>query len=104
MKVYRDSLLKMVHNPGGDWHPGRGDNPNDIDEGSTNFPGWSPSSLVASDFRPRSDRSDLVSMAHANMNHQAADLVNEMKQNCEWDLCGPGFCFLTCKSRLFGGG
>ena len=22
MKVYRDSLLKMVHNPGGDWHPG----------------------------------------------------------------------------------
>ncbi len=27
MKVYRDSLLKMVHNPGGDWHPGRGDNP-----------------------------------------------------------------------------
>ena len=25
MKVfYRDSLLKMVHNPGGDWHPGWG--------------------------------------------------------------------------------
>ncbi len=23
-----DSLLKMVHNPGGDWNPGRGDNPN----------------------------------------------------------------------------
>ena len=22
-----DSLLKMVHNPGGNWHPGRGDNP-----------------------------------------------------------------------------
>ena len=22
-----DSLLKMVHNPGGDWNPGRGDNP-----------------------------------------------------------------------------
>ena len=22
-----DSLLKMVHNPGGDWHPGTGDNP-----------------------------------------------------------------------------
>ena len=20
-------ILKMVHNPGGDWHPGRGDNP-----------------------------------------------------------------------------
>ena len=27
MKVYRDPLLKMVHNPGGHWHPGRGDNP-----------------------------------------------------------------------------
>ena len=27
MKVYRDPLLKMVHNPGGDWHPGKGDNP-----------------------------------------------------------------------------
>ena len=26
--LIRDSLLKMVHNPGGDWHPGRGDNPN----------------------------------------------------------------------------
>ena len=89
MKVYRDSLLKC-NNPGGDWHPGWGDNPNDIDEGTTNFPG-SPSSLVASDFR-RSDRSDLVSMAQGNMNHQAADLVNEMKQNCEWDLCGPCFC------------
>ena len=24
MKVYRDSLLKMVHNPGGDWNPGWG--------------------------------------------------------------------------------
>ena len=24
MKVYRDSLLKMVHIPGGDWHPGWG--------------------------------------------------------------------------------
>ncbi len=23
-----DPLLKMFHNPGGDWHPGRGDNPN----------------------------------------------------------------------------
>ena len=23
-----DSLLKMFHNPGGDWHPGKGDNPN----------------------------------------------------------------------------
>ena len=23
-----DPLLKMVHNPGGDWNPGRGDNPN----------------------------------------------------------------------------
>ena len=23
-----DSLLKMVHNPGGDWNPGKGDNPN----------------------------------------------------------------------------
>ena len=22
-----DPLLKMFHNPGGDWHPGRGDNP-----------------------------------------------------------------------------
>ena len=22
-----DSLLKMVHNTGGDWHPGKGDNP-----------------------------------------------------------------------------
>ena len=22
-----DSLLKMFHNPGGDWNPGRGDNP-----------------------------------------------------------------------------
>ena len=25
-----DSLLKMVHNPGGDWNPGRGDNPTHI--------------------------------------------------------------------------
>ena len=25
--LYRDPLLKMVHNPGGDWHPGRGHNP-----------------------------------------------------------------------------
>ncbi len=25
---FRDSLLKMVHSPGGDWNPGRGDNPN----------------------------------------------------------------------------
>ena len=25
-----DSLLKMVHNPGADWHPGRGNNPNSI--------------------------------------------------------------------------
>ena len=25
--LVRDSLLKMVHNPGGDWNPGRGDNP-----------------------------------------------------------------------------
>ena len=25
--LVRDPLLKMVHNPGGDWHPGRGDNP-----------------------------------------------------------------------------
>ena len=24
MKVYKDSLLKMVQNPGGDWHPGWG--------------------------------------------------------------------------------
>ena len=24
MKVYSDSLLKMVHNPGGDWNPGWG--------------------------------------------------------------------------------
>ena len=22
-----DPLLKMVHNPGGDWNPGKGDNP-----------------------------------------------------------------------------
>ena len=22
-----DFLLKIVHNPGGDWHPGKGDNP-----------------------------------------------------------------------------
>ena len=22
-----DPLLKMVHNPGGDWYPGQGDNP-----------------------------------------------------------------------------
>ena len=22
-----DSLLKMVHNPGGDWNPGRGEEP-----------------------------------------------------------------------------
>ena len=28
MKVYRDSLLKMECHPGGDWHPGKGDNPN----------------------------------------------------------------------------
>ena len=26
MKVYRDSLQKIV-NPGGDWHPGKGDSP-----------------------------------------------------------------------------
>ena len=32
MKVYRDSLLKMVHNPGGDSFTGRGDNPNDVIE------------------------------------------------------------------------
>ncbi len=25
--LVRDSLLKMVHNPGGHWHPGKGDNP-----------------------------------------------------------------------------
>ena len=25
--LVRDPLLKMFHNPGGDWHPGRGDNP-----------------------------------------------------------------------------
>ena len=24
-----DPLLKMFHNPGGDWNPGRGDNPRD---------------------------------------------------------------------------
>ena len=24
----RDSL--MVHNPGGDWHPGKGDNPSEL--------------------------------------------------------------------------
>ena len=23
----RDSLLKMVHSPGSDWHPGKGNNP-----------------------------------------------------------------------------
>ena len=28
--LVRDPLLKMVHNPGGDWQPGRGDNPNYI--------------------------------------------------------------------------
>ena len=27
MKVYKDSLLKMVHNPGGDWNPGWGVDP-----------------------------------------------------------------------------
>ena len=27
MKVYRDPLLKMVHNPGGHWNPGRGPHP-----------------------------------------------------------------------------
>ena len=27
MKVYSDFLLEMFHNPGGDWHPGQGDNP-----------------------------------------------------------------------------
>ena len=25
--LVRDPLLKMFHNPGGDWNPGRGDNP-----------------------------------------------------------------------------
>ena len=28
--LVRDSLLKMVHNPGGDSFTGRGDNPNDV--------------------------------------------------------------------------
>ena len=35
MKVYRDPLLKMVHNPGGDWNPGRGDNPTYVGLDST---------------------------------------------------------------------
>ena len=25
--LVRDPLLKMFRNPGGDWHPGQGDNP-----------------------------------------------------------------------------
>ncbi len=30
MKVYRDPLLKMVHNPGGHWNPVRGPHPRDM--------------------------------------------------------------------------
>ena len=33
-----DSLLKMVHNPGGDWHPGWGVDPNDIVDGRNPIP------------------------------------------------------------------
>ena len=29
--LVRDSLLKMVHNPGGDWHPGWGVDLHDIE-------------------------------------------------------------------------
>ena len=32
-KFYKDSLLKMVHNPGGDWNPGWG-----VDLRNTLFP------------------------------------------------------------------
>ena len=39
----------MVHNPGGDWHPGRGDNPTYHISGSL---GYSQSALPNDNFTP----------------------------------------------------